>query len=381
MATIQSRGRNKWLVRVFRGRDSQGKQQFRNQTIIGTKKDAEAFAYEEQRRTRLIGTNAVLSFAIGELLDDLQTYYQNNELRLDWCELVVRAHLRPFFGAVPASKLTTDHAHKYIAARRAEGAKAGTINRELGLLRRALNLASKECTPPKLDRVPKIPRLEENGTRKGFFEDHEYRAVFAELPERLKPLVAFGYYTGCRRGEVLALEWSQVDLLEGMVRLEPGTTKNKRARMIPLNPELLEMFKMQKAIRDEKYPSCPWVFFTPTGERIRDFRGAWDAACIRAGLVNEKGKPLRLFHDLRRTAVRNLVRSGNSEKVAMQISGHRSRSVFDRYDIVTEQDLKRAASRQHEYLAEMRSKAALEKTQSSTESCTIVALTPSEAIQ
>ena len=120
--------------------------------------------------------------------------------------------------------------------------------------------------------------------------------------------------------------------------------------MIPLAPDLYEVLKMQKSIRDERYPNCPWVFFRG-GEQILDFRGGWEEACKAAGLWNaETGKPTKLFHDLRRTGVRNLVRAGVPEAVAMRISGHKTRSIFERYNIVTEADLKSAAQRLGAYI-------------------------------
>ncbi|MEN6532905.1 MAG: hypothetical protein ABFD89_04540, partial [Bryobacteraceae bacterium] len=114
-----------------------------------------------------------------------------------------------------------------------------------------------------------------------------------------------------------------------------------------------ESRKMQRAIRAEKYPDCPRVFFRD-GKPIKQFKNGWASACQRAGLWTgdaKTGRPSVLFHDLRRTGVRNLLRAGVPEKIAMGISGHKTRSVFDRYNIVTESDLKDAARRLGEYLA------------------------------
>ena len=130
-----------------------------------------------------------------------------------------------------------------------------TINRELSLLRRAFNLAAKE-DPPRVGRVPKIPKLEENNVRTGFFEDREYAALLLALPEHLRPLMAFAYFTGCRRGEIFGLRWEQVDLLRGIVRLEVGETKNSEGRLIPLAGDLHEMLKIQRSKRDASFPAA-----------------------------------------------------------------------------------------------------------------------------
>jgi integrase len=142
-----------------------------------------------------------------------------------------------------------------------------------------------------------------------------------------------------------------VDLENKTIRLEPDETKNDEARIIPLADELLEMLRLQKQIRDDKWPECPWVFFR-NGKRICSIRSAWDAACVAAGLVDENCDAIRLLHDLRRTGVRNLVGAGVPERVAMAISGHKTSSVFDRYNIVSERDLHDAARKVSSYISE-----------------------------
>src|SRR6266702_86985 len=280
-----------------------------------------------------------------ELAKDLLKEYQINKRKsLIWVRRRIDLHLMPFFKGFRVVDVTTDRVRAYITQRQQEGASNGSINRELAALKRMFNLAS-EMTPPKVARVPHIPMLRECNVRKGFFEHDEYLALQRELPEYLKPVLAFGYFTGAREGEILSLKWEQVDLERHAVHLEPGSTKNDQPRTIPLTGELLEALKIQKATSVSRFPECVYVFHRK-GQRIGNFQRACKSACQRAGLSG------RLFHDLRRSAVRNLVRAGVPERVAMAISGHKTRSVFDRYNIVAERDLHEAAGRLEKHLAD-----------------------------
>jgi integrase len=225
MAEITRRGPRKWLVRVFLGRDPKtGKVRYQNQTVTGGKREAQAVASElESQRSK--GLLTAESATIGELLDDLIRDYRLNRKDVAWCETLCNVHLRRFFGKIGANKLTTSDVNAYIDARRELGRKNATINNELALLRRALSLG-KEADPPKVTRVPKIPKLKTDNVRKGFFEHTQYQAMRSELPEELRPVLTFAYFTGCRRGEILGLRWSQVDLDACMIRLEAGETKH-----------------------------------------------------------------------------------------------------------------------------------------------------------
>ncbi len=120
------------------------------------------------------------------------------------------------------------------------------------------------------------------------------------------------------------MKWSQVDLIARIVRLDVGTTKNKEGRIPPLQVgELYETIAMLKAERYERFPECPLVF-TRNGQPIKEFRTAWDSACKASGQWDVvTNRHTRILHDLRRTGVRNLVRAGVPEKVAMMIPATR----------------------------------------------------------
>ncbi len=135
------------------------------------------------------------------------------------------------------------------------------------------------------------------------------------------------------------------------MRLDAGTTKNRDGRVFPMTAELRRVLQAQDALRDDLRKAgtiVPYVFFRMVAEGrggdkkpqpVVAFNKAWKSACRAAAC------PGRLPHDLRRTAVRNLVRAGIPERVAMQMTGHKTRSVFERYNIVSDGDLRDAARR------------------------------------
>jgi len=298
-----------------------------------------------------------------ELAEDLVTDYEiNGRKSLAHVKIKIN-NLKECFEGVRVTEITTPRINLYIKKRMEwacnecqerfdtsdecpscgsddlnPGVANATINRELSALKRMLNIGARQ-TPPKVDRVPYIPMLKENNVRKGFFEHDDYLSLLEVLPAYLKPVSTFGYNIGWRKSEITGLTWDRVDLKEGTVRLEPDETKNEEGRTVYLNEELLSLLRSQLT---KRRLGCKYVFHND-GEKLKKFSKAWRAACKKAAI---EGK---LFHDFRRTAIRNMIRAGINESVTMKISGHKTRAVFDRYNIVSPNDLKLPAQKIAEY--------------------------------
>ncbi|MGB8011536.1 MAG: site-specific integrase [Terriglobales bacterium] len=220
--------------------------------------------------------------------------------------------------------------------RKAEGVGNAVINRSLACLRRMLRIAQED---EKIQNIPIIRLQEEPPARRGFVTDEQFGALIKLLPTGLRPLIAFLFFSGVRLGEALAIEWSQVDFTAGLIRLHE--TKNDEPRVVPL-PSVL------RTLLAETEPKVGKVF------DATNMRKEWMTACATCGLgrkIEVAGKKFDpryeglTVDDLRRSAVRNLVRAGVPETIAMKISGRKTRSVFDRYAIASEGDLTKAMRR------------------------------------
>jgi integrase len=280
---------------------------------------------------------------MSELLDGLianQKRKGNKTTRLN--EGTVDLHLGPAFGAMAAALLTSSDVEKYVDKRLDDGAKPASVNRELALLKRALNIAVRR-DPPLIQRRPHIEMLKVSNVRKGFLAHDKYVDLRDALPSYLMPVFVAAYHIGTRRGELLQVELRDVDMDALQFRLYPDATKNGEGRTIPIYGEMIEVFRAQIAMTRSRYPSCPWLFHSE-GVAIQTFDKAWKTATAIAGV------PDLLFHDLRRTAVRNLTRAGVDRKRAMDITGHKTESIFNRYDISNEEDLREAGRKMEAYL-------------------------------
>jgi len=188
-----------------------------------------------------------------------------------------------------------------------------------------------------------VEKLKERNAREGFFEEDAFTAVCRNLRPELAAVGTVAKLTGWRKSELRSRQWRHVDFAAGWLRLEPEETKNREGRMFPLIPEPRAALEGQRArveaLQKATGQVIQWVFCRDDGAPVGDFKKAWTTARRKAGV------PGRLFHDFRRTAVRNLIRAGIPETVAMKLTGHRTRAVFQRYAIVEEGMLREAGER------------------------------------
>jgi len=339
MGSLYQRGEIWWVKYYENGRP--------RRESTGTTKETEAKRFLKEREGRVATGQTILQRAdrivYEEVAQDLRQYYQTTGSRnLEEAEYRLK-HLDRFFTGKRISAIGPDSITSYVVHRRGKGASNATINREMATLSKMLRLAHENN---KLLRLPVIRKLKENAPRQGFFERKEYEAVRRHLQPDHEVAVAIAHTYGWRmQSEVLPLERRQIDLEAGTIRLDPGTTKNDDGRVVYLTPELKSLLAAQlervRALEREMGSIFPYLFphlrGSHKGKRIQDFKRAWRAACVKAGCRG------MLRHDFRRTAVRNMVNLGVPERVAMKVTGHRTRMVFDRYHIVTPSDLQDVA--------------------------------------
>ncbi|MDA2910262.1 site-specific integrase [Nitrospiraceae bacterium AH_259_D15_M11_P09] len=291
------------------------------------------------------------------LAEDLKTYYRMNKTNaLQRAEEAI-SHLATVFHGDRATELTSDRIHAYIARRQQESASNGTINRETGMLKRMFALAMKQ-TPPKVLHAPYIPHLHESNIRSGFFEHEDFLALRGALPDYAKVAITLAYYSGMRMGEVCSLTWDRVSWTEGKLYLKAQDTKTREPRVLYLTGDLWRVLEAWKPRCVQSWPSCAWICHR-NGVQLQNLKSVWRRACQRVGLgqmVQDPDKERKVWqgripHDFRRTAIRNMVKAGVPEKIAMAISGHKTRSVFNRYNIIDEGDLKAAADRLSGYFS------------------------------
>jgi integrase len=364
----QQKGSANWWIQYYRNgkvyRQSAGTPKRRKAEQLLQKKLAEVanHSFIDPKAERTL---------VKDLAEDLLRDYRINARKsLPDVEARWRLHLSKEFGDLRASNVGNDQMTRYIALRQTERASNATINRELAALKRMFTLGVRAR---KVYSMPNFPHLEERNVRKGFVEDSQYQALAKACSAEglwLRAMFEVGYNFGLRVSELLTMRVRQIDLSTHTIRLEVGETKNDEGREIEMTPLVYAL--VQQCVTGKQSEQC--VFTRESGRPVRDFRGTWAKVCCAAGVgkmvcpscehevKDGKGKAKcghcskewkqkklaysgLIFHDLRRTAVRNMVRGGIPERVAMTISGHKTRSVFGRYNIVSKSDLHEAAKK------------------------------------
>jgi integrase len=322
----------------------------------GTRNYREALKVLEQKRAeKCTGhlTPVTNKVTVSDLVHDyLENLKLNAKPSYQDMELQWRLHLAKHFGNMKAVELTTTHLQKFKSARMAEGAAPASINRALEVLRAAYRRGASN-TPPKVMAVPRFEMMDVKNVREGFVETPEYVATVAQcrkVGDWMMGIYETGHTFGWRKEEVLGMRIRQIDTLNRAVRIAPGTTKDRAGRLAYMSESL---YRALLPLLQGKKPD-DYVFTRPNGEPVKDFDKTWWGGCVAVDPTLNRmfcrvcktptidaskcanpdcgsdniGYRGRLYHDLRRTAVTNMVNSGIPEKVAMMISGHRTASVF-----------------------------------------------------
>jgi integrase len=314
---------------------------------------------------------------VHDLLEDLKADYGIRGIlsSQNRCSLAKSDRL---FGHVRAVDLSPRHIDGYILDCQSRGVPSATINRPLQHLVTAYNFALKRGD---LTQAPYIRVLAEKGNaRRGFLSAQEMDVVISHLPEYLKDFTAYGFKTGSRSGEIKQLRWEMVHG-DDEIHIPGDITKNRKARVIPIDEELAELLARRQVARRVELAGIvtlsPYIFFHIRKGRIvpvGDFKKAWHSACVAAGVgifVCEKcgaeGTALacsdckgltkyrgKIFHDLRRSAARDMLKAGIPRAIAKKLTGHLSDSMLDRYSIVEVDDMREAQRRTAQYRNEQK---------------------------
>jgi integrase len=319
-----------------------------------------------------VTTSSVETVTCGELLTQYIAHLKaQNKPAAYVIERCIEANVRPFFGARKVAQLQTKDFERY-REMRTEGVSNTTVDHDFAYLKSALLLEHKK-TPSRVAKVPHIPKSGEDNVRQGFLEFDGYEKVLAQLPLSLKCLFVLAYHVGNRKGALLELKWPKVDFENGVIRFIRMQNRKPVPLAAPIYGDMADWLRSQKTFRDQHFPDSEFVFFwypadceiDPTfktghggrrndpGSAIRTFYQSWKTA------VKDAGFPDLLFHDLRRSAVRNMVEKiGMSEKRAMEISGHKTRSCFERYHIVSLADIQESGQKMDKWMKAQRSERA-----------------------
>jgi len=285
------------------------------------------------------------------LMDWVENDYTTRGLKSGRTASCHMAHVRRLLGSHRAASVNPAVVDRYVGTRRKEGASDTTIDRELEMLKRGFTIAHNSQAVPFKPPIPRLVATHANA-REGFLTRPQFDAILERIEDAdFRDFLEWFWWTGMRPGETGSLTWDGYDAENGSIHLAPRSAKTGRGRVIPIDGPLVEVIERRLARRTKSWR----LIFHVGGDPIVKEKGGildrlydrWFSAVAgaREAMPDNWPEGTLIPYDLRRTAVRNLRAAGVPERVAMQISGHVTRTTFDRYGIVDETDLRTAFAR------------------------------------
>jgi integrase len=311
----------------------------------------------DRRGLQKFTTPEMRKFTVHDLLEALRADYTQLGKLSDQNKSTLN-QAQEIFGHIRAGEFGPDHVNRFIDGRLRDGYANASINRITGMVGRAFQLAMVEG---RISRAPYIKHLPENNIRQGFTDAPTFDLVRENLPTDLQDFAQFAFSTGWRRGEIASLDWSNVQDGDTMIRLRPSQAKNKTGRSVPITGKLVAVLQRRREACSYEVNGIAQIsklVFHREGLPVIEFRKSWATACKKAG------RPGLLFHDLRRSAVTAMVNAHVPQLIAMQISGHKTPSMFKRYAITVEDEMREAQAATERYQQGQREKAPKENVRS-----------------
>lgn len=331
---VYRRGKSWWIGYSWRG------EKIRESAFTDNKKVAERKLAERlQQLTKPAWTGPQEDrWTLTDMLEVIKAEYARCNRRsfknVEYCF----EHLKDYFGLQSLVSIKSNRVDEYQQARLKSGAQRSTINREVAYLRHGFKIM---CERGELTTMPVIKLLGGENVRRGFIDAVAFRTILENIPTTdVRDVIEFLYNSGWRSREAMGLQWAWVDINAKMIRLPREASKNEESRSLPIVGALADIIERRVKVRRL---DCPFVFHRK-GRAIRSFRKAFKTAVTAAGL------PDIIPHDMRRSAVRNFRKAGLSPTEGMKLSGHKTESIYRRYDIIDEQDLKESMAKVQEHL-------------------------------
>ena len=313
--------------------------------MVGNKieeaRDAEGKRRGQKRENRIFDIKPETRMTFQELTDwyiNLEkikslSYYRTLKIDLNKFNSV--------FGNVIVSQIKPCDLENLQAKRKAEGKADATIDLEIGAARTMINKAfdNDRISGDTLRTFKKVKKMlkRNSNARDRILSPDEFNRLLDHLPHHVKTVLVTGYYTGMRLGEILPLSWGKVSLKDREIKLEAGDTKDKEKRTIPICDDLYIMLsQIPRGIQDGHV-------FLYNGEPVKSIKKALIRACKDAQILYGRSvKDGFVMHDLRHTFNTNMRKAGIAESVIMEITGHSTREMFDRYNTVDRDDKRQA---------------------------------------